>query len=275
MDVDLSESLQVLLTELIGFIPNLIVALITFVVTLILTAPVTRWVRKAAKRKIDNEETILLLVRLVRWSLIILGTILALEQVNFDVTGFVAGLGVAGITIGFALQDIARNFVAGVLLFVRQPFQIGDAVQVAGYSGSVQEITSRDTVIMTWDGERVILANTDVLSNPIINYSNLPRRRRAIQIGLGYGQDMGRAIEVFQQAIEDVPGVLLDPAPSVYADSLGDAAMTLLARFWVDPETHGLFDVHSDVVLAVNTVAEQEGIDLPYPIQTVRVMEVE
>ena len=84
---------------------------------------------------------------LTRWTVIILGILTALEQVNFDVTSFIAGLGIAGITIGFALQDIARNFVAGILLLVRQPFNIGNAVKVAGYSGTVLDITTRDTVL--------------------------------------------------------------------------------------------------------------------------------
>jgi small-conductance mechanosensitive channel len=92
---------------------------------------------------------------------LVLGTVVALGQVNFDVTGFVAGLGVAGVTIGFALQDIARNFVAGIILLIRQPFDIGDAVEVGDYAGSVLDITTRDTVLKTWDGEMVILKGGD------------------------------------------------------------------------------------------------------------------
>jgi small-conductance mechanosensitive channel len=246
------------------------VALLTFFVSLILSKPIARAARRAADQKIGNAETARLLSRIAKWSVVVLGTILALDQVDFDITGFVAGLGVAGITIGFALQDIARNFVAGLLLFARQPFRIGDAVKIAGFTGKVKDITTRDTVIQTWDGEDVIIANIDVLGNAIVNYSNLPRRRRTVMVGLGYGQDADDAMAVFQSAVQAVPGVLEEPAPTVFAEALGDSTMNLAARFWVDTAGHNLLRVHSDVVVALTEAAERAGIDLPYPIQTVR-----
>jgi small-conductance mechanosensitive channel len=268
--VQLGDQLQQLLGRAILFLPNLIVALVVFFLTLLLSGWVARWVRRAAKVKIQDSETRCLLARLARWTVIVLGLVVALGQVNFDVTGFVAGLGIAGFTIGFALQDIARNFVAGILLLVRRPFNVGDAVEVGNYGGTVLEITTRDTVLKLWDGEMVIVPNMDVFTNAITNYSQLPLRRRTINIGLGYGEDVDRATKVFLQAIRDVEGVLDDPAPEVLADNLGDSALMLAAHFWVNQETHGLFVVHSEAVQAIKQAAEREGIDLPYPIQTVR-----
>lgn len=268
--MNLSAPWQALVEKALLFIPKLIAALITFGVSVLLSVLAARWVRNFAQKRIDDEETLLLLSRLARWAVIVAGTVLALDQVNFDVTGFVAGLGIAGLTIGFALQDITRNFIAGILLLVRQPFDIGDAVEAAGYAGTVLEITTRDTVLKTWDGEMVILPNLDVYTKPLINYSDLPNRRRTIQIGLGYGEDVNRATKLFLAAIRSVEGVLDDPAPQVLAQDLGDSTLQLAARFWVNQETHDLFVVHSDVVRTVKEVAEQEQIDLPYPIQTVR-----
>jgi len=268
--MDLSAPLQAFLEEALRFIPKLIAALVTFGVSLLLSVAAARWTRGAVSTKIDDEETLLLLSRLVRWTVIVLGTVLALDQVDFDVTGFAAGLGIAGLTIGFALQDITRNFIAGLLLLVRQPFDIDDAVEAAGYAGTVLQITTRDTVLKTWDGEMVILPNLEVFAKPIINYSDLPNRRRTVHIGLGYAEDAERATQVFLKAIQSVDGVLVDPAPELLAEKLGDSTLDLAARFWVNQETHGLFDVHSAVVRTIKEAAEQEGIDLPYPIQTVR-----
>lgn len=267
--MELVDPLQKLLEELVLFIPDLIVALIVFGVTLLLAGFAARQVEQSTKSRIKDPETRLLLARLARWTTLIVGTIVALDQVNFDITSFVAGLGIAGFTIGFALQDIARNFVAGVLLLIRQPFSVGDPISVAGYSGSVLDITTRDTVIKTWDGEMVILPNLDVFSNPITNYSKLPFRRRTVMIGLGYGEDSKRAIGIFLDAVKGVEGVLDDPAPTVRAKELGDSALTLESLFWVNQRTHDLFDVQSEVVQALNDVAQEEGIDLPYPVQTV------
>ena len=264
------DQFQGLLEKFLLFIPNLIVALVVFALTLFLSGLVARWVRRAAKLKIENAETRHLLSRLARWSVIILGTLVALGQVDFDVSGFIAGLGVAGFTIGFALQDIARNFVAGILLLIRQPFGVGDAVEVGDYAGTVLDIKVRDTVLKTWDGEMVIVPNMDVFTQAIKNYSELSLRRRTVNIGLGYGEDVDRATLVFLEAIRGVDGVLSDPAPTLLAEELGDSALMLAARFWVNQETHGLFVVHSAVVQAIKEVAEREGIDLPYPVQTVR-----
>ncbi|MBN1259351.1 MAG: mechanosensitive ion channel [Anaerolineae bacterium] len=259
------------LIELLDFLPKLIVALITFITGLIVAGPAARWMRRSVAKRIIDDEILLLLARMTRLTVIVTASIIALDQVDFDVTGFLAGLGIAGLTVGFALQDIAKNFIAGVLLLVRQPFKIGETVAVAGYSGSVQQITTRDTVIKTWDGEIVIVPNADIISNPITNYSQAHNRRRTVMIGLGYGQDSQRAMEVFVKALCDVPGVLQTPAPTVQAEALGDSALTLAARFWIDHQASDLFAVHSDAVVALNETAEREGIELPYPIQTVRV----
>jgi small-conductance mechanosensitive channel len=268
--MDLGGSFQEFLEQALRFIPRLIAALITFAATLLLSGLAKRWARRVAKVRVDDPETLRLLSMLARWGVIVLGTLVALDQVNFDVTGFVAGLGIAGITIGFALQDIARNFVAGILLLVRQPFDIGDAVDVAGYAGTVLDLTTRDTVLKTWDGEMVILPNIEVFTSPIVNYSDLPHRRRTVHVGLGYEEDADRATRVFLEAIRRVEGVLEDPPPTVLAEELGDSALVLAARFWVNQETHSIFDVHSAVVHMIKEVAEKEDIELPYPIHTVR-----
>jgi small-conductance mechanosensitive channel len=177
---------------------------------------------------------------------------------------------VLGFTVGFALQDIARNSIAGLLLLMRQPFSVGDAVEIAGHAGTVMDITTRDTVIKTWDGVMEIIPNLDVYTNAIVNYSELPLRRRTVMIGLGYGEDVDRAREAFLDAIQSTEGVVEEPAPEMLSEELGDSALTIAARFWVNQETHSLFAVHSEVVEAINRTAEREGIDLPYPTQIVQ-----
>lgn len=268
--VNLSQALQSLLVDALQFIPNLVVALITFVLTLLLAGPAARAMRRALALRIDEEGLLNLLTRFTRWSVIVIGVIIALQQVNFNVTGFLTGLGVVGLTIGFALQDIARNFVAGIILMIRQPFCVGDGVTVAGFSGTVLAVNPRDTVVKTWDGEMVVVPNINVFQNPISNFSRSQLRMRTIQIGLGYGQDAQSALALFLLTVESVPGVLDSPAPSVWADGLGNSTINLSARFWVDTKATNLFEVHSNVVLALNTAAEKAGIELPYPIQTVR-----
>ena len=266
--IDLVELAQ----KVILFLPKVISALVIFFVALISSRLAAQWVRRLVARRIAKPEVLHLVEWPVRWAIIALGTLTALEQVDFDVSAFLAGLGVAGLTIGFALQDIARNFIAGVLLLIRQPFAIGDAVCVAGYTGKVIDVNTRDTTIQTWDGEFVVLPNLQVFSGPIIDYSVLANRRRTMRIGLGYAQDIDAAREVFLEATRSVPGVLADPSPMIHAEEFGDYAVTLALRFWINQREHSILDVHSDVIVAVNQAASQHGIDLPYPMQTVRVV---
>jgi small conductance mechanosensitive channel len=268
--VDFGGRFQELFEKVLLFIPNLVVALVVFALTLLLSGLVARWVRRAAKLRIEDLETQRLLSRLVRWSVIVLGTLVTLDQVDFDVTGFVAGLGIVGFTIGFVLQDIARNFVAGVLLLIRQPFDIGDAIAVGDYAGTVLDIKVRDTVLKTWDGEMLIVPNMDIFTNAIKNYSELPNRRRTVTIGLGYEEDVDRATRIFLEAIKEVEGVLDEPAPTLLVEELGDFALVMAARFWVNQGTHSLFDTHSAVIQAIKKAAGRKGISLPYPTQTVR-----
>lgn len=256
------------------FLDNLeayLFAVVILVATLFLAKLAKQAVRRSIRARVEDPETQLLMSRMARWAVLVLGALTAVNQVpGIDVTSLLAGLGIVGFTIGFALQDIARNFIAGLLILLRQPFNVGDAVQVAGHAGTVLDITTRDTVIKTRDGVMEIIPNLDVYSNPIINYSELPKRRRTVLIGLGYGEDVGRAKDLFLETIQSTEGVLEEPAPEIITEELGDVALNMAARFWVNQETHNLFGVHSDVVDAINEVAEREDIDLPFPTQVVQ-----
>jgi small conductance mechanosensitive channel len=267
--MDFQEIYQEWLSSFLQFLPRILAAIVIFIVTLIGSGYFAKWIKRISKKKITSEEMLQLISRIARWTVLILGTVVALGQVNFDVTGFIAGLGVAGFTIGFALQDIAKNFISGLLLLYSQPFNLGDMVMVSDYKGEVKEINVRDTVIATLDGELVIIPNRDVFENPIINYTHTRLRRRTIMIGLGYEEDADRAIEIFLDTIKSVPGVETDPAPSIRAEELGESALTISALFWVDQKNSDLLGVHSDVVKAIKKASEEHDINLPYPVQTV------
>jgi len=251
-------------------LPSYLWSVGVFVATLILSRLAKQAVEHGVKDRIDEEDTQHFLGQMAYWGVFALGTLMALNQLpGVDVTSLLAGLGILGFTIGFALQDIARNFMAGLLILLRRPFSVGDAVEVAGHAGSVLEVTMRDTVIRTWDGVMEIIPNFDVYSNPIVNYSELPLRRRTVAIGLGYGEDMDRARDLILSVIRATEGVLDEPEPELLTEEFGDTTLNMAARFWVNQDTDSLLGVHSNVVDAINDLAEREGIDMPYPTQIV------
>jgi small-conductance mechanosensitive channel len=259
------------MTELIGNVPQFLLAIAYLAATLILSRVAQRWTERSVKKQIEDPQTRKYLAQTARYAVLVLGTLAALDQIpGVKITSFLAGLGILGFTIGFALQDIARNFIAGLLLLLRKPFTVDDAVKIAGHDGIVMDLNMRDTVIKTWDGVMEIIPNLDVYTNPIVNYSELPLRRRTVMIGLGYGEDVDRAKEMILSTIQSIEGVLEDPAPEVLTEEFGASTLNMAARFWVDHQAHNLFAVHSAVVDAINAAAEREGIDMPYPIEVVK-----
>ena len=264
-----SASLEIVIADAINFIPNLIAAIIIFVAALYLSSVGARAIRTMlVSQKIDPELT-LLTARLTRWSIIIFGTVWALSQVNFNVTSFLTGLGIVGFTIGFALKDIAENFVAGILLLLQQPFDIGDAVEVNGYGGTVTDIEIRATTVRTWDGLLVIIPNAAVYSNPITNFSKVNKRRISVSVGVGYDTDLEKADDIILQIVDALPGIKIDPEPFVVFKEFGDSAINATVYFWIDTSEAGFFGSLDAVVKGIKRAFEAEGITIPYPTRTV------
>ncbi|NPV57759.1 MAG: mechanosensitive ion channel [Anaerolineae bacterium] len=270
--MDLQASLETLLTSFLVFLPKLITAIVILVATFILASVLSKWVDRTIRLKPKADETVVALItKVTRALVIVFGVVLALEQVDFNVTGFIAGLGIAGFTVGFALQDITRNFIAGVIMLIYRPFSIGDSVKVAEYTGEVLDITLRDTVIKSWDGEKIILPNNNVFNAAIINYSDLPLRRKTISVVLSPDEEIGRTVAVFENAVENVAGVLSDPAVTVQLDAIGDNGLILSIRYWVDQTKSSLVQTHSDAVQAIQQTAKAAKISMPSPVQWVHI----
>ena len=267
--------LQDWLASFLDFLPKLIAAVVVFILTVVLANFPAMAIRRLAGKKIENEAVLTLIKTVSHWTVVIIGTLIALEQVDFNVTGFIAGLGIAGFTIGFAMQDIARNFISGLILLYRQPFQIGDFIEVSGHMGTVKMINIRDTEVQTLDGDIVIIPNNRVFENPIINMSTARLRRRTVEIGLGYEEDVDRAMAVFLKAIQSVDGVESDPAPMINAMRMDDAVMNLTAFYWVNQKENSPLRIHTDVLKAVNSASYEHHINLPYPTQTLLVHQME
>ncbi len=265
-----SETLQILWDQLLAFLPKLGVALFVFLVALALSTWVSKGVRKWMESRAYDSELIVLLRMLTRSGILLLGTVVALEQLTDGKLGaLIAGLGVAGFTIGFALQDVAKNFIAGIMLLLQQPFGIGDSIEVAGYGGKVLEITLRTTEMRTWDGRRVFIPNGDVFLSPIVNFSRATKRRVELTIGVAGESDLDHVARTTHAAISAIPGVLDDPAPQVVFDRFGDSAIEFRLFFWVDIADVELLAAKDAAVREIKTAFEREGIDMPYPTVSV------
>lgn len=269
------ESTQVyfesILNQAIVFMPKLFLAIVIFLASLYLAKLAVLAVDRALKFRDFDPELTLLLIRLTRWTVIAFGLMVALQQVNFNVSSFIAGLGIVGFTLSFAFQDIAKNFISGILLLLQQPFDIGDAIEVSGTSGTVTDIELRSTTICTFDGKYVIIPNADVYTGSITNFSKSIIRRLQLDVGVAYGSDLELVTQVVKQTLDETDYILDDPAPQIVFDTFADSSINLNIYYWIDTQAVGYFDAKSDTLKKVNSALETASIEIPFPVRTVLV----
>src|SRR6266542_1014696 len=211
----------------IGFlsgIPNLITALVIFVASLYLARIISNILRRVLNKRKAPAGVTHILAQLMLWSIIVIGTITALQRF-FNVTAFLAGLGIIGFTVGFALQDVMKNFASGIILLLQQPFNVGESIGVKGFDGTVMAIDLRSTEMRATDGRVIILPNADVLSNPIINYSRANQRRVDLTLNLPHASEPDTTRQIVLNAIQSVPGFVAEPEPVIIFNSLTDHAL--------------------------------------------------
>ena len=220
-------------TEILYAIPNILTAVVIFVLSIYLAGLAARVLRKIlARRRLVSHLTDLL-AQVTYWTVIIIGLLTALQRF-FDVTAFIAGLGIIGFTVGFALQDVMKNFAAGLILVLQQPFRVGEAISVAGYEGTILAVDLRATEMQTFDGRMVSIPNATVLTSPVINFTRAYRRRVDVPLAVSPGADLEATRQIVLDAIRDAPGAVNEPAPSVIFEQIAGTSVTLVGSFWVD-----------------------------------------
>jgi len=249
-------------------LPNLLTALVIFVASLYFAGVLGKIIRRVLNARKAPEGVTHLLSELSRVSVIVIGVITALQRF-FDVTAFLAGLGILGFTVGFALQDVMKNFAAGVILLIQQPFHIDEFIGVTGFDGQVLEIDLRATEMRALDGRIVSIPNADVLAHPIVNYTRANRRRIELPVGVGYDTDTELARKVVFEAIQNVPGFMTEPAPVIGFSNFGDSALQLDTYFWIDTAKTNPLAAKDAAFTLIKSALDKEEIDIPFPIRTV------
>lgn len=252
----------------IRLLPNIIVALILLTLFYLLGTAVRRLIRRHLIRR-QRENLGDVLGGLVKWTLMLLGILLAATVVmpTLNPGDLIAGLGVGSVAVGFAFKDILQNWLAGLLILLRQPFQIGDQIQVSGYEGTVERIETRATIIHTYDGQQVVIPNSDIYTNAVLVKTAHSVRRTELDIGIGYGDDIDEACEIIAAALSSVDGVEKEPAPEALPWDLAASWVTIRARWWSDSLQTEVRHIRSDVIRAVKLALDEAGIDMPFETQ--------
>ena len=229
-------------------------------------------VRHLLVRTIDrgdaDRHTGLLLGRFLSVLVVSVGAIYAIDLLGVRVGPLIGALGVGGIAIAFAAQDILQNFIAGLLLQLRRPFRLGEQVGSGEYEGVVQDVNLRTVVLQTYDGLTVYLPNAEVLKNPIVNYTRTALSRTDITVGVAYDTDLVRARTVLLEAAGGAEGVAVQPPAEAWVDEFGESSIDIVVRYWHAADIASRWRVRSSVAVAVKAGLDAAGITIPFPQRT-------
>ena len=207
-------------------------------------------------------------VRLSRLLLVVAALLLALAIAGVQVGPALAGLGIAGLAVAFAVQGILENFIAGIILLIRRPFRAGDQIRTNDFEGTVQDIDMRVTRLVTYAGELILIPNKNVFAEPLVNLTRRGKRRTGVIISIDYRDDHDAAREVIRGAVRSVDGVLTDPEPEILLCELAESGVNFEVRYWTAPDIRSVRHTQDRVLAAAKTAIEAAGMTIPWPIRT-------
>ena len=227
--------------------------------------------RRLLVRTIDREADRRLgrtLGRFLSVLVVAVGAVYALDVVGVRIGPLLGALGVGGIALAFAAQDILQNLIAGVLLQVRHPFRVRDQIGSGDYEGTVEDINLRTVELTTYDGLTVYLPNAEVLKNPIVNYTRTPTSRTELTVGVAYDTDLAHARQVLMDACRAAEGVQLTPPPEAWVLEFGESSIDIVVRYWHPADIASRWRVRSSVAISVKRELDAAGITIPFPQRT-------
>ena len=266
----IQSSLLNLLGSAIEVLPGLIGGVIVLLLTRYAAEAAQQVTAKIGERTIRNSSLQLLLSKVSYVTTWVLG-ILAASVIAFPglrLGDIIAALGLGSVAVGFAFQDIFKNFLAGVLLLVQEPFRLNDQVIIGDYEGTVERIDIRTTQIRTYQGERILMPNATVFTSAVQVRTAYGRRRTDLGVGVDYNTPLSEAAELLEQTITQVEGVLSQPSPEIDLVSFGDSSIDFVVRYWTLPQQQRVRQVQTRSIMAIKKAFDHADINIPYPIRT-------
>ena len=249
--------------------PDIIFRLLVFILVIFIFRILSRLTRRATVAACDRSSADLSLLlkdtlaTVSSGTVMVVGLLMALSQIGISLGPMLAGLGVAGFVIGFALQDTLSNFAAGAMILIYRPYDVDDFVQVTGASGRVKKMSLVSTTITTFDNQTLIVPNSKIWGDVIKNVTAEAVRRVDLEFGIGYGDDIEHAERVLIEVVDGHNMVLKSPEATIRVHSLGDSSVNFIVRPWAKTEDY--WQVHSDLTREIKMRFDKEGISIPFP----------
>ncbi|NOE20819.1 mechanosensitive ion channel [Ruegeria atlantica] len=254
--------------------PRLLLAVIIVILALFTVGIVSRIVASVGRRFGLRRNLIDVLVMLARVGIWLLAGLLALTAVFPTITPARAltTLGLGSVAVGFAFKDTFENFVAGILILLREPFQIGDYVECADVEGKIEEITIRDTRIRRTDGQLVVMPNHTLFHQPVTVRTDQDLRRTSIVCGIAYGENLDAARETVLSAVQSVDTVRDDVKDvQVFAKAFGESSIEFEVAWWTGSKPYDIRSSRDQVIAAIKLALNEADIEIPFPYRTLTV----
>lgn len=256
---------------MVDIFPELLLAAL-IVVVFWLIARVVRYASKSVLRRFFASRSLQRLFTGALYGIILLiGIFAALSILQLDkaVTSLLAGAGIIGLALGFAFQDIASNFIAGVLIAAQRPLAVGDLVETSGEIGVVKRIDLRTTQLRNLQGLQVIIPNKDIFQNNLINFTRNGTRRVDVNVGVSYGDDLEHVKNVAIKAVSALEVVLPENDVELFYQNFGDSSIDFQIRFWIAADSNKQYQsARSQAIMAIKKAFDKEDISIPFPIRT-------
>ncbi len=233
-----------------------------------------RMIQILTKRLINKTDADSLLGSLIgrttNYLLVTFGIIYSLDKLGVAIGPVLGALGIAGIAVAFAFQNILENFVAGVILQIQRPFSSGDEIIAAGHEGAIRSVDVRTITIESPDGETIIIPSAEVIKNPIVNHNIKNRRRSSLEVGVAYGSDLENVSRVVFDALSGIDDVFDQPKPEVLVHTFGESSVNISIRYWHKPSIADHWHTQHEVASAVHSAFTAHEIEIPFPQQVLR-----
>jgi small conductance mechanosensitive channel len=268
---EITSSLLDLVGELVKIMPAVLIAIVVLAITAYSVKPIQKITEAAAQRMIENVSLRLLFMQLASITTWVVGIVVAavIAFPDLRIGDIIAFLGLGSVAVGFAFQDIFKNFLAGIILLVNEPFDINDQIVVDGFEGTIENITIRSTRLRTYQGEQVIIPNSVVFTNSVKVFTDRPYLRTDLAIGLDYNTNLAEARDVLLNAVRGAEGVLEVPGALVDVVGFGASSIDFIVRYWTAPQKAAVNSAQSNVMIALKAACDKVDYNIPYPIRTV------
>lgn len=245
--------------SVIRMLPNMVLAILVFILFYFMAKMLRNWVNRLMLRISDSPSMSGLFATIAYLILFLAGAFIALDILRLEkaVTSLLAGAGIIGLVMGFAFQDLTSNFISGIFIAFRKPFDVGDIVETNGYTGNIEQIQLRTTIIRTFQGQHLVIPNKDIFQKPMINYSRTAERRIELEFNIPDTSKAAAIETAIAEALKKFPYLHRDKKPEIYFTALGDTNVKIAVWCWIyNHEPPGYMTARHEVIREILEVLQ-------------------